>query len=155
MLTVSSSRFGAARRGKGLPDESGDAAVKGLRKLGHTVTYRGLVSDEKGMVRKEVEEFLRGGEDMLLTTGGTGVSPRDITIEAVTPFFEKELEGFGELFRAESYKIIGAAATLSRATAGVAKGRLLICLPGSPQAVELAIKTFGKEFPHAVFIARG
>ena len=87
--------------------------------------------------------------------GGTGVSPDDVTVETVTPFFDKELTGFGELLRNISYQTIGGAAMLTRATAGIAKRKLLVCLPGSPGAVETALRTFISEFPHIVSITRG
>ena len=72
-------------------------------------------------------------------TGGTGFSPRDVTVEAVRPLFEREIEGFGELFRMLSWEQVGAAAMLSRAAAGVARGKILVSLPGSPDAVGLAM----------------
>jgi molybdopterin adenylyltransferase len=155
VLTISTSRFRAAKKLRPSPDESGDAAVRELRRLGHRVMYRGLVSDDIHMIKREVDDFLKSEDDVMVTTGGTGASPRDVTIEAVRPMLQKELEGFGELFRAESHKKVGAAAALSRATAGVAQGKLVVCLPGSPDAVELALRVFGGEFPHAVYIARG
>jgi len=73
----------------------------------------------------------------------------------VRPFFEKELEGFGEIFRSVSFQRIGAAAALSRATAGVAAGKLIMCLPGSPDAVETALVMFLEEIPHVLELARG
>jgi len=72
----------------------------------------------------------------------------------VKPFMEKELPGFGEVLRAESFKKIGSAAILTRATAGTAKGKLVVCLPGSPDAVETALRIFLPEFPHVISIAR-
>ncbi|MCW4020201.1 MAG: molybdopterin-binding protein, partial [Candidatus Bathyarchaeota archaeon] len=78
--------------------------------------------------------------DAVITSGGTGISPTDVTIEAVQPLLEKELHGFGELFRTISYKKIGSAAVLTRAIAGVAKGKIVFCLPGSPQSVSLALE---------------
>ena len=77
--------------------------------------------------------------DVVLVTGGTGLAPRDVTIEAVEPLFDKGIPGFGELFRMLSFAEIGAAAMLSRATAGLASGRAIFLLPGSPAALELAL----------------
>jgi molybdopterin adenylyltransferase len=88
-------------------------------------------------------------------TGGTGVSSTDVTIETVRPFFEKEIEGFGEIFRSVSYQRIGPAAALSRATAGVARGKLVMCLPGAPDAVRTALELFVGEIPHVLHLARG
>jgi molybdenum cofactor biosynthesis protein B len=107
------------------------------------------------MIRREVKGFLRGRYDLLLLTGGTGLSPRDITIEIVRPFFEKEIDGFGELLRRLGYDEIGSAAMLSRATAGVAAGKVIVCMPGSPNGVRTAMRAFVGEFPHMLFIARG
>jgi len=106
------------------------------------------------MLKKALQEFMKSNSDVLVYVGGTGLSNRDITIETVRPYFEKEISGFGELLRSQSFEKVGAAAMLSRATAGVAKGRLLVCLPGSPDAVETALSVFISEFPHAVHIAK-
>jgi molybdenum cofactor biosynthesis protein B len=154
IVTVSTSRY--AQRSKNLPytDEGGDAAEAETRKAGHLVTGRELVSDEPVMVKREVLKFLAGKDDVLLLTGGTGVSRRDVTIETVRPFFEKELTGFGELLRRISFDRIGSAAILTRATAGVAKGKLLVCMPGSPDAVRTALEASMGDFPHIIFVAR-
>lgn len=106
------------------------------------------------MIREEVKRFLAGKCDVLVLMGGTGVSGRDVTIETVRPLLEKELDGFGELLRQVGYRKIGAAAMLTRATAGVARGKLVLCLPGSPGAVRDALRAFGGELPHALFVAR-
>jgi molybdenum cofactor biosynthesis protein B len=107
------------------------------------------------MIRRVVQDFLKSGAHVLVLMGGTGVSPSDVTVETVVPFFEKELAGFGELLRSISYQTIGSAAMLTRATAGTAKGKLIVCLPGSPGAVETALRSFISEFPHIVSIAGG
>lgn len=154
LVTVSTSRYEKKAGGHALADESGDVAEKELIALGHKVPRRALVSDERGMIRDELQAFLGGKDDVIVFVGGTGVSSRDVTIESVKPYLEKELDGFGEIFRALSFKEVGAAAALSRCTAGVARGKLVVCLPGSPQASALAIKSLGGEFAHAVHIAR-
>ena len=140
--------------GEPFTDEGGDVAVAQLKKSGHATSKRKLISDDPLMLRKEVKSFISGDDDVLLLTGGTGVSSRDVTVETVRPFFEKELQGFGELFRRVSYDEVGTASILSRATAGVARGKLLVCLPGSPKAVKTALSLTLREFPHIVFIAR-
>ncbi len=119
------------------------------------VVSRSLVSDEPAMLRREVKAFLSGDDDVLLFVGGTGLSPRDVTVETVKPFFEKEVVGFGELVRRVGYDEIGSAAVLTRATAGVARGKLILCLPGSPDAVRTAMKAFVDELPHALYVAGG
>jgi len=126
-----------------------------LRELGYTVEYQGVVKDDVTMIRASVIRAITGDFDAILITGGTGVSPTDVTVEAVKSLFDKELEGFGEIFRMESYKKIGAAAALSRACAGVSGSKLIMAVPGSPWAVETALELFGQEIPHIIFIARG
>jgi molybdenum cofactor biosynthesis protein B len=136
-------------------DESGDLAARLILEAGHKVETRTLLPDEKVMIRRVVQDFLKSGSHAMVLIGGTGVSPTDVTVETVVPFFEKELTGFGELLRNLSYQSIGSAALLTRATAGTARGKLIICLPGSPGAVETALRSFISEFPHIVSIAGG
>jgi len=155
IVTVSTSRYAKKSRGENFTDEGGDVAVKEVTRAGHKVIRRTLISDDAGMLRKEARTFIAGEDDVLLFTGGTGLSPRDVTVETIRPFFEKELEGFGELVRRLGVEEIGASAILTRATAGVASGKLIVCTPGSPGAVKTAMKAFAKEFAHVVFIARG
>jgi len=152
---VSTSRYEKKRRGEDYSDEGGDVAAEEARRAGHKVMQRDLVSDDATMLRREVKRFLTGKDDVLLFTGGTGLSHRDITVETVRPFFDKELEGFGELVRRLGYEEIGSSAILTRATAGVAGGKLIVCMPGSPGGVRTAMRALVIEFPHMVFIARG
>ena len=154
IVTVSTSRFPKKSRGEDYTDEAGDVAEEEAAKGGHAVVGRTLISDDAKMLRREVKAFLSGGDDVLLLTGGTGVSSRDITIEVVRPFFEKELTGFGELLRRISYDEIGSASILTRATAGVANGKVLVCMPGSPGAVRTALRSTMAELPHVLFVAR-
>ena len=90
------------------------------------------------------------GAEVIISTGGTGIGKRDITIETIQPLFDKELTGFGEIFRYESYKELGTGAILSRATAGVWNETLLVALPGSPNAVTLGMKIIKPELGHMV-----
>ena len=154
IVTVSTSRYEKKKEGMSFTDEAGDVAAEEARRAGHSVTRRVMVSDDRTMIRREARAFLSGEEDVLLFAGGTGLAPRDVTVESGRPFLEKEFEGFGELVRRLSYDEIGAAAALTRATAGVANGKLIACMPGSPDAVRTAMRAFVKEFPHMVFIAR-
>jgi molybdenum cofactor biosynthesis protein B len=154
IVTVSTSRYREKKEGLPFTDEAGDVAAEEARKAGHSVARRVMVSDDRTMIRREVRAFLSGDEDVLLFAGGTGLSPRDITVETVRPFLEKELDGFGELVRRLGYDEVGAAAALTRATAGVSKGKLIACMPGSPDGVRTAMRAFVNEFPHMIFIAR-
>jgi molybdenum cofactor biosynthesis protein B len=134
ILTVSDSRTLGT-------DTSGQAIAALLEAAGHTVTGRKAVRDEPAEVAHTLRQELgRGEAQVIITTGGTGISRRDSTYEAVTALFEKQLDGFGELFRMLSFEEIGSAAMLSRATAGVAAGRAIFMLPGSPAAVRLAME---------------
>ena len=155
VVTVSTSRYAKMKEGAEYTDEAGDVAAEEAGRAGHEVVRRGLVSDDASMLRREAKSFLSGGDDVLLLAGGTGLSPRDITVETIRPFMEKELEGFGELVRRLGYEEVGSAASLTRATAGVASGKLIVCMPGSPGGVRTAMKAFAGEFAHMVFVARG
>jgi molybdopterin adenylyltransferase len=157
VVTVSTSRYNRKAKEK-LPveDESGDLAQRMIEGAGGLVAKRALVPDDAKLLRSTVSHALtRKDLDVVVLTGGTGVSTTDVTIETVRPLFEKEIEGFGELFRSVSYQRIGAAAALSRATAGVAKGKVVLCLPGSPDAVKTALELFIGEIPHVLYLARG
>lgn len=133
LITVSDSRTAQTDSGGGRLRELVEAA-------GQRVASALIVPDEVAAIRSAVEAALAAeGVDLVVLTGGSGVAPRDLTPEAVSPLFEKELPGFGELFRMLSYAEIGPAAMLSRATAGVASGRAIFLLPGSPAALELAM----------------
>lgn len=131
-------------------DEGGRRIVESLEGAGHRVVGRALVPDEPAAVEAQLREWLRAGEaEVVVTTGGTGVSLRDTTVEAVERLLDKPLPGFGELFRMLSYREVGAAAMLSRALAGLAGRTALFALPGSPAAVRLALdELIVPELPH-------
>jgi molybdenum cofactor biosynthesis protein B len=121
-------------------DTSAQAIVDLLESAGHVVTGRALLKDEPAEVTALVRaEIAKGDARVIITTGGTGIAKRDSTHEAIVGLFDKTIAGFGELFRMLSYEEIGAAAMLSRATAGVAGGRAIFVLPGSEHAVRLAM----------------
>ena len=106
---------------------------------GHAVAGRTVVRDDSALVRSVIERHLAdSGVQVIITNGGTGISSRDSTYEAVSTLLEKRLDGFGELFRMLSYQQIGPAAMLTRACAGLVARRIIIALPGSPGAVRLA-----------------
>lgn len=116
----------------------------------YTLKSRILIPDEKDDLLNAIENMVNDNIDVILTTGGTGLDSRDITVESVESLFEKKLDGFGELFRAKSYEEIGAAALLSRATAGIYKKSIIFSMPGSPNAVKTALNLIIDELPHFV-----
>jgi molybdenum cofactor biosynthesis protein B len=121
------------------------------------VVAQTILPDEPARVRAQMEQWIGTPEiEAILVNGGTGLAPRDTTYEAIAGLLEKTLDGFGELFRMLSYEQIGAAAMLSRAVAGVANGTVVVSMPGSTAAVELAMsKLVVPELGHMVKIARG
>jgi len=137
VLTISDTRTDAT-------DTGGRAIVDLLTSAGHLIVGRALVKDDAALVRHCVMLQLATGTDegpqVIITTGGTGISSRDTTYEAIAALLEKRLDGFGELFRMLSYEQIGAAAMMSRACAGLAGGRIIVSLPGSEAAVRLAME---------------
>lgn len=133
VLTISDTRTEAT-------DTSGRAIADLLAGAGHTVTSRAIVPDDPARVRTIVgEQLANPAVRAVITTGGTGITSRDGTYEAIDALLEKRLDGFGELFRMLSYDDIGPAAMMSRATAGTSRGRIVIALPGSEAAVRLAM----------------
>ncbi|MGI0091667.1 MAG: MogA/MoaB family molybdenum cofactor biosynthesis protein, partial [Nitrososphaerales archaeon] len=150
LFTVSSSRF----REKGsLKDESGDIAKDMCQKSGHKFSHE-IIDDSKSMIRLSLFKALyESGNDAAIFLGGTGLAPRDVTIEAISPLLDKRLDGFGEIFRRLSYDSIGTPALMTRAIAGTIENKPVICLPGSPGAAKLGVALVLKELPHAVFIA--
>lgn len=135
VLTVSDSRTAET-------DESGRYLREALAGAGHAVLDHGLLPNDEDRVRSQVLAWMRRDDlDLIVLTGGTGLGSRDRTIEVVRPLLEKEMPGFGELFRMLSYQEqVGTASILSRATAGSAQGKLLVSLPGSRAAVQLAME---------------
>lgn len=133
VLTVSDSRSVAT-------DSSGKSIHEKLEAAGHRVEERRIVPDEPDAIREALQRAIARPEvDVALVTGGTGVSPRDQTPEAVLPLLDKVLDGYGELFRSLSFAEIGAAAMLSRALAGTAGQTAVYVMPGSSAAVALAM----------------
>ena len=145
VITVSDTRTEAN-------DTSGRAIRELLQAAGHSVTGHAIVRDEPSEVAALVRSRLDdGGTQVIITTGGTGISARDATFEAVNALFEKRLDGFGELFRMLSFQDIGSSAMMSRATAGTIGRRALFVLPGSLAAVRLAMeKLIVPELGHIV-----
>jgi molybdenum cofactor biosynthesis protein B len=141
VFVCSTSRYQEMQKGEKINDVSGDAIEALLRNAGHMVLFRKIVADNKSMIEEAVHSVLSSAEfDVAVFCGGTGIAPKDVTIETVSPFFEKVLPGFGEIFRRLSYDEMGSAAVMSRAVAGVAKGKVLFCIPGSPDAVRVSVE---------------
>jgi len=148
VLTVSSTR--AVKE-----DASGDAIAELCEGAGHGVSTRELVSDDHDRIQNAVDTLTRRRDvDLVITTGGTGVTPDDVTPEAVEALFEKPLPGFGELFRRRSEDDVGTRVVATRATAGIAGGTPVFCLPGSEDAVRLGTEEIVlEEAGHLVHLA--
>ena len=138
-------------------DKSGQRIKALLAEHEQPVVSYQILKDEPDQITAAVQALLaRPDVDVILTNGGTGIAPRDTTFEAIQGLLEKEIPGFGEMFRMLSYEDIGSAAMLTRATAGVAQGKVVISLPGSTGAVELAMtKLVLPELGHMLFVLRG
>ncbi|MCS6870381.1 MAG: MogA/MoaB family molybdenum cofactor biosynthesis protein [Anaerolineae bacterium] len=123
-------------------DENGIWLRQTFESLGHRIAAYRIVRDEPEQVETVLEELVSIPElQIALFNGGTGIAPRDTTYDVIARKLEKTLSGFGELFRMLSYQQVGAAAMLSRATAGVYRGKLIVSMPGSPKAVKLAVES--------------
>jgi molybdopterin adenylyltransferase len=121
-------------------DTSGARIRELLEAAGHRVADYSILPDEPSIVRPRLVELIAESVEAVIVNGGTGLAPRDSTYEAVVGLLDKRIDGFGELFRSLSYAEIGAAAMLSRAVAGVAARTVIVSLPGSTKAVELALE---------------
>ncbi len=130
-------------------DLSGEYISEEIEKR-YSLKKRSIIPDEKEILIKTIEEMICDNIDVILTTGGTGLDSRDITVETVESLFEKKLDGFGEIFRMKSFEEIGSAALLSRATAGIYKKSIIFSMPGSPNAVKTGLKIIIDELPHFV-----
>ena len=128
VLTVSDTRTAA-------DDKSGDTLVDRLTEAGHILTARGIVPDDRATIAAQLRQWIADpGVDVILSTGGTGLTGRDVTVEAHRDVYEKEIEAFATVFTIVSMQKIGTSAVQSRATGGVAGGKYLFALPGSPGA---------------------
>jgi molybdenum cofactor biosynthesis protein B len=156
IVVCSTSRYTKLKKGEKVEDESGDLMEEIVRSHGYSVVFRKTIPDDKKAIEEAVKTVLEESNiDVAIFCGGTGITSTDITIETVSPFMEKTLPGFGELFRLLSYEKIGSAAILSRAFAGIAKGKAFFCIPGSPDAVKLCLeKLILPEAAHIVKHAR-
>lgn len=118
-------------------DTSGDTLVERLTGAGHVLADRALLRDDVEQVRAQLSRWVASPDvDVIITTGGTGLTGRDVTVEAMRPLFEKEIDGFSVVFHQISYEKVGTSTMQSRACAGLARGTLLFALPGSTGAVK-------------------
>ncbi len=149
VITISTSRwerYGYIRGVDKIPedDKSGKFLVEELKAIDYM-----LIPDDKIVIARCVLSMLKD-VDVLVTTGGTGIAPKDLTIESVRPLVDKVIDGFGELFRWLSYQEIGERAMLSRAFAGVIDDKIVFCLPGSLNAVKLGVRIIKSQIGHIV-----
>jgi molybdenum cofactor biosynthesis protein B len=156
VLTCSTSKFKELRRNQQPDDVSGDIIERLAAEAGHKIVGRKLIADSKAMIRNALRTALANRKvDVLIVTGGTGLSQTDVTFETISPVVEKEIPGFGEIFRRISYDEIGSPAMMSRAFAGTIKGKAVFCLPGSPNGVKTAMdKLILPELGHIIGLSR-
>jgi molybdenum cofactor biosynthesis protein B len=138
-------------------DEGGQKLRELFERAGFEVTSQGIVRDEPEQIRSHLLSICDADTaDAIVSTGGTGIAPRDQTYEAIDALLEKRIDGFGEAFRRLSWEAIGPRAILSRAVAGTLRGHVVVALPGSPAALALAVEQIlVPVLPHAVSLARG
>ena len=149
IVTVSTTR-------KAETDGSGKVLKEIIEKNGHSVIGYKIVPDRENDISGAVLMLIEDGADAVIVNGGTGITPADVTVEALKPLFIKEITGFGQLFAILTYEEIGTAGVNSRATAGIISGRPVYCIPGSPNACRLAAeKIIMPEIGHTVKHARG
>jgi len=140
ILTISTSKYWKREKGADeIGDLSGEIAQELVKRNGHEVVYYDVLPDKEDKIYKGITKALDTDADFIITSGGTGLTKNDVTIEVISKLVKKEITGFGELFRLKSYEEIGTAAVLSRAIAGVINQKAIFCLPGSPDAVKLAM----------------
>ncbi len=145
LITLSDSRYLESKD----KDVSGNIIIDSIKD--HEFISHTIIPDNADELLKTVEDLIHNYKaEIILTTGGTGIGKRDITIETLKPLFSKELDGFGEIFRYETYKELGTGALLTRANAGIYKKTVIISMPGSPHAVKLGMKIITPELGHLV-----
>jgi molybdenum cofactor biosynthesis protein B len=143
ILTISTSRY----EGKG-KDDSGNLMKRILEENDHEIMAYEIIPDDMMKIKEKIVRLMEEDVDFIITSGGTGLTKNDVTIEAIIPLIEKDMPGFGEIFRRMSYDRIGGSAILTRSLAGKIGEKAIFCLPGSPDAVELALNIIIPEIPH-------
>lgn len=156
VFICSTSRHRQLMKGEHVKDVSGDLIKSLLKKAGHAVSFRRIIPDDRALIKDSLQQALASADvDVVVFCGGTGIASSDVTIETVSPLLEKTMPGFGEIFRRLSFDEIGSATVLSRAVAGITKGKAVFCIPGSPDAVRLCFeKLILPETAHIVKHAR-
>jgi len=141
IVTCSTSKYKQLQEKQQPDDVSGDIIERLAADAGHKIAGRKLIPDSRIMIRNALRAaVVSRNVDAVIITGGTGVSQTDVTFETISPLLERQLPGFGEIFRRISYDEIGSAAMMSRAFAGIIKGKVVFCLPGSPNGVKMAME---------------
>ncbi|MFQ6136788.1 MAG: molybdenum cofactor biosynthesis protein B [Candidatus Hydrothermarchaeales archaeon] len=149
VVTISDSRYKVLKEEGDAKDISGKLILDGLREGGHRVIDYAILPDDEKQIEQKIASMVSKGEiDVIICSGGTGITKRDVTIEALEGLFDKRIDGFGELFRKMSFEKIGMSVMLTRATAGVSDGVLIFALPGSPDAVKTGMEIILKEVRH-------
>jgi molybdenum cofactor biosynthesis protein B len=157
ILTCSTSKFKELQKKHHPNDESGDIIEQLAVEAGHKIEGRKLIADSKQMIHRAVGDAVAKRKiDVVIVTGGTGLSTTDVTFESIVPLLKRQIPGFGEIFRRISYDEIGSAAMMSRAFAGTIGHTAIFCLPGSPNGVRTAMrKLILPELGHLIGLARG
>lgn len=154
VVTVSTSRYVKSSEGKYIKDLSGDIIENTIKNKGYEIISRLLIPDSREHIEKILDEYA-GKVDVIIFSGGTGLSLTDITPDVIKSKAEREIPGFGELFRLLTYNELGPVAMLSRASAYIMKGTVIFCIPGSPNGVKLAMeKLIMPEISHIVYHVR-
>ena len=149
VITLSDSKYKDSKEGIN-SDISGEDIINVLKEKGHEIKEYTIIPDDKDMLLDTVKKMNEEKIDAIFTTGGTGLESRDITIETLKPLFDKEINGFGEIFRLKSYEELGSGALLSRASAGIYNKTIIFSMPGSPNAVKTAMDIISDEIGHLV-----
>ncbi len=153
VITVSDSRSAAMEEGRD-EDKSGQIIEESLEDAGHT-SERVIIPDEKDDLKELLEDWLDDSEiDAIITTGGTGIAERDITVEVAEKYFDKELPGFGETLRRKGFELVGIPGIITRATLGIANRKPVFCLPGAPNSVDVGMDLILSDLGHIVKHAR-
>ena len=151
VVTISTSKY----KVKKALDESGNLIVELLKQADYKVMFRKIIPDKNKSIIEALDRAIDKECSIIIFIGGTGITKNDLTVETITPLLQKEIPGFGEILRKLSFERIGSAAILTRAVAGVVDGKIVFCLPGSPDAVRVALEyLIIPEAPHLVKHAR-
>lgn len=155
LIVVSTTRYNELLNGKTSSDKTIPAVENVLSQFPNIkLIFSEIIPDSEEFLDKTFHEFVQNSNlDAIIFSGGTGLSPKDITYEVISPYLQKKIEGFGEIFRYLSYKDIGSSAMLSRALAGIYDKKIIFLLPGSPNAVVLALeKLIIPELGHITYL---